>query len=89
MFSYNIKTGYIMWHDKRIVRWENNHGALRFWYKDRGIKWYLTPFELKEFADTIRWLIRDRGCDFGESVNNFALDYPADYNEETEKWNGR
>lgn len=72
MFSYNYKTGNIMEHDRYIVRWEKYAGGLYLYTKRGGTKHYLTQFEIGEFAKTVKWLIEQHGCDFGEDVNNMA-----------------
>lgn len=72
MFSYNCKTGNILMNDRHIVRWERCCGTLSFWIKDRGTKRYLVQRELAELAKTVKWLIEQRGCDFGEEVNLLA-----------------
>lgn len=77
MFSYNCQTGNIMRFESRIVRYDLVNGKPRFWYKDKGCRWFLLPFELEELKKLIRWLVEERGCDFGEAVNNFAKEEQA------------
>lgn len=77
MFSYNCKTGCIMMNEKRIVRYDKVPGAIYFYVKDRGSKRYLIQKELIQLAKTVKWLIEERGCDFGEDINSIATSYLA------------
>lgn len=75
LFSYNSKNGNILWNDKRIVHVEKYCDGLYFYVKEKGAKRYLVQAELVELAKTVKWLIEQRGCDFGEELNRVACSY--------------
>ena len=47
MFSYNYKSGNIIIHDKYVLRYDNDNGTVRFWYKYKNCKMYLCNTELQ------------------------------------------
>lgn len=74
-FSYNCKTGNILWNDRSVVRFDSYSGGIYFWIKDRGVKRFLVQTELVELSKTIKWLIEQHGCDFGEEMRRAAYSY--------------
>ena len=76
MFSYNFKTGHIYEFGKRIVRWEKDeNGIMKFYTVQKKCKCVLRGYELSEFCKTVKWLVEEKGCDFGEDVNNYAITF--------------
>lgn len=74
MFSYNARTGNLMYHDKQIVYFEKYNGMTLFYIKVRGSKHYLVQCQLRELAKTVKYFIDKHGCDFGKDVNVLASD---------------
>lgn len=73
LFSYNIKTGNIMFNERSIVRFGKTDDGVKFWYKLKGGIWTIKGSELEELKHTLKWLIKNHDCDFGEDVNAFAM----------------
>ena len=73
LFSYNTKTGNIMFNERSIVRFSKTADGVKFCYKLKGGIWTIKGSELDELKRTLQWLIENYGCDFGEDVNAFAM----------------
>ena len=77
-FVYNCKTGNLYYNLShgvyRLVQFEHYSGGIYFFIKDRKMKRYLVQSELRDLADTVRFML-ERGADFGPEVNNLASSY--------------